>query len=57
MHNVILLYIQMRREFDAKIRKGGNSHVITIPAETFERFKLKVGEFLTVSIEIEDNKK
>lgn len=47
----------MKREFDAKIRKVGNSHIITIPSETIERFDLKVGIFITASIEIENDKK
>lgn len=43
----------MKREFDAKIRKVGNSHIITIPSDTIERFKLKTGIYVTASIEIE----
>ncbi|OYT41472.1 hypothetical protein B6U80_01340 [Candidatus Pacearchaeota archaeon ex4484_26] len=39
----------MKREFDRKIWKSGNSYVITIPAETVERFKLE-GKFITVAI-------
>ena len=43
----------MRREFDAKIRKVGNSHVVTIPALTVERFKLKENQFVTIIIDTE----
>ncbi|MBU2496733.1 MAG: hypothetical protein KJ767_01595 [Nanoarchaeota archaeon] len=43
----------MKREFDRKIWKSGNSYVITIPAETVERFKLE-GKYITVAISDED---
>ena len=50
----------MKRTFDGKIWKAGNSLVITIPPITLERFGLKSGDFLTVAItdeEIESNKR
>ncbi len=43
----------MKREFDRKIWKSGNSYVITIPVETVERYKLE-GKFITVAIK-DDN--
>lgn len=44
----------MKREFDGKIRKVGNSFVVTIPINTIERYKLLEGEFVTVLITDED---
>jgi antitoxin component of MazEF toxin-antitoxin module len=40
----------MKREFDGKIRKVGNSFVVTIPINTVERYGLKENEFITVLI-------
>ena len=40
----------MKREFDGKIRKVGNSFVVTIPINTIERYKLKQNKFITVLI-------
>ena len=40
----------MQREFDAQIRKVGNSFVVTIPSITIKRFKLKPCQFLTTTI-------
>ena len=40
----------MKREFDGKIRKVGNSFVVTIPINTVERYDLKENEFVTVLI-------
>ncbi len=40
----------MKREFDGKIRKVGNSFVVTIPINTIERYKLTEGEFVTVLV-------
>tara|TARA_Y100000310_G_C20411169_1_gene682054 strand:+ start:259 stop:408 length:150 start_codon:yes stop_codon:yes gene_type:complete len=47
----------IRREFDSKVRKVGNSYVVTIPANIVKRFKLKQGKFVTANIIIEDGKK
>ena len=41
----------MKREFDAKIRKVGNSYVVTVPSSTVKRFGLKEDRFLTVIID------
>jgi antitoxin component of MazEF toxin-antitoxin module len=40
----------MKREFDGKIRKVGNSFVVTIPINTIERYELKENKFITVLI-------
>lgn len=47
----------MKREFDAQIRKVGNSYVVTIPSKIIKRFKLKQGNFVTSSIETEENER
>lgn len=44
----------MKREFDRKIWKSGNSYVVTIPSETVERYKLDK-KFVTVSITDEEH--
>ena len=46
----------MERSFDAKLRRVGNSLVVTIPSSTIERYKLKENEFLTVTITDEEEK-
>ena len=43
-----------KREFDAQIRKVGNSYVVTVPSNIVKRFKLKKKKFLTVTIEDEE---
>jgi len=43
----------MKREFDAQIRKVGNSYIVTVPANIIKRYKLKQGRFITVAIEDE----
>ncbi len=47
----------IKRKFDAKLRKVGNSFVITIPRDTINRFKLKQGSFLTIDLNFSDLKK
>jgi hypothetical protein len=46
------VYIQciymIRREFDSKVRKVGNSYVITIPSHIVKKLKLKQGKSATV---------
>ena len=46
------MYIQciymIRREFDSKVRKVGNSYVITIPSHVVKKLKLKQGKSATV---------
>ena len=45
----------MKRDFDAKIRKVGNSHVVTVPSNIVKKYNLKQGKFLTVNIKHEQN--
>jgi antitoxin component of MazEF toxin-antitoxin module len=47
----------MNREFDAKIRKVGNSFVVTIPSSVVKRFKLKQDKFLTVAVSLGEEEK
>lgn len=47
----------MNREFDGKIRKVGNSYVVTIPMSIINRFKLKDGSFITVNVEFTEEEK
>jgi putative addiction module antidote len=44
------------RKFDGKLRKVGNSYVVTIPKDTVDRFELKEGDFLAIAIDPEDVK-
>ena len=44
----------MKREFDRKIWKTGNSYVVTIPSETVERYELN-GKFITVAVTDEED--
>jgi len=37
-------------KFDAKIRENGNSLIITIPAKTIEKLKLKKKDIIEVAI-------
>lgn len=43
----------VKRQFDAQIRKVGNSYVVTIPSKIIRRYKIKEKKFLTVTIEDE----
>ena len=45
------------RTFDVKLRKVGNSFVVTIPKETVDRFKLEEGDYLTINLHSEEIKK
>ncbi len=47
----------MKRKFDAKLWKTGNAVVITIPSSIVERFKLKKGEFVEITIEKDGKEK
>ena len=47
----------MKRKFDVKLRKVGNSFVVTIPVELVERFQVKEGDFLAVEIESNEIKR
>ena len=46
-----------RRKFDVKLRKVGNSYVVTIPKDTIDRFELKEGDFVAIELDTEDIKK
>ena len=46
-----------KRKFDVKLRKVGNSYVVTIPKDTIDRFELKEGDFLAVELDTEEIKK
>ncbi|MBI2507321.1 hypothetical protein HYV89_00015 [Candidatus Woesearchaeota archaeon] len=43
----------IRREFDAKLRRVGNSFVITVPSSIIKRFKLKPKRYITIALENE----
>ena len=47
----------MKRKFDVKLRKVGNSFVVTIPADFVERFQIKEGDFLAVELDSREIKK
>ncbi len=44
-------------QFDAKLRKNGNSLIITIPTETIEKLNLKLNDILEVGINKPEKKK
>jgi antitoxin component of MazEF toxin-antitoxin module len=49
----------LKRKFDVKLRKVGNSYVVTIPRETIDRFNIKEGEYMSIELDPEErgNKK
>ncbi|MFH1358348.1 MAG: AbrB/MazE/SpoVT family DNA-binding domain-containing protein [archaeon] len=47
----------VKRKFDAKLRKVGNSHVVTIPKDTLSRFNLNEGDFLALELDTNEIKK
>ena len=47
----------MKRKFDVKLRKVGNSYVVTIPKDTIDRFELTTGDFLGLTFDSKDIKK
>jgi len=47
----------MKRKFDAKLRKVGNSYIITIPKDSVDRFELEEGDFLALEIDFNETKK
>lgn len=47
----------MKRKFDAKLRKVGNSYVITIPKDTINRFKLNEGDFIALAFDSDEIKR
>lgn len=46
-----------KRKFDVKLRKVGNSYVITVPMDMVERFDLNEGDFIAIDIDTEEIKK
>lgn len=46
-----------KRKFDVKLRKVGNSFVVTVPMDTVERFDLKEGDFIAIDIDTEEIKR
>jgi len=47
----------MKRKFDVKLRKVGNSFVTTIPADFVDRFNVNEGDFLAVELDSKEIKK
>jgi putative addiction module antidote len=47
----------MKRKFDVKLRKVGNSYVVTIPKDTIDRFEIKEGDYLTINLDLDEAKK
>lgn len=45
------------RKFDVKLRKVGNSFVVTIPKDTIDRFSLEQGDYIAIDIDTNDIKK
>jgi len=46
-----------KRKFDAKLRKVGNSSVVTIPKDTVARFNLNEGDFLALELDTNEIKR
>ena len=46
-----------KRKFDAKLRKVGNSYVVTIPKDTLTRFGLQEGDYLAIDLDLNEIKK
>lgn len=46
-----------KRKFDVKLRKVGNSYVVTIPKDTIDRFELKEGDFVAIDLDTNEIKK
>jgi len=46
-----------KRKFDVKLRKVGNSYVVTIPKDTVDRFNLDEGDFLALELDTDEIKK
>jgi len=45
------------RKFDVKLRKVGNSYVVTIPKDSVDRFNLKEGDFIALTFDPNEIKK
>ena len=46
-----------KRKFDVKLRKVGNSYVVTIPKDTVDRFSLKQGDYIAMDFDSDEIKK
>jgi putative addiction module antidote len=46
-----------KRKFDVKLRKVGNSFVVTIPKDTIDRFELEEGDFVAIDLDTDEIKK
>jgi putative addiction module antidote len=46
-----------KRKFDVKLRKVGNSYVVTIPKDTIDRFNINEGDYVSIELETEKIKK
>jgi putative addiction module antidote len=46
-----------KRKFDSKLRKVGNSYVVTIPRDIIERFELDDGDYLAIDIDTDEIKR
>lgn len=46
-----------KRKFDVRLRKVGNSFVVTIPRETINRFKLEEGDYIAIDFDSKEIKK
>ena len=46
-----------KRKFDVKLRKVGNSYVVTIPKDTVNRFRLEEGDYLAINFDAEEIKR
>ena len=47
----------MKRKFDVRLRKVGNSYVVTIPKDEIDRFELDEGDFLAIESDFNEIKK
>ena len=45
------------RKFDVRLRKVGNSFVVTIPKDTIDRFDLDEGDFLAINLDTNEIRK
>lgn len=45
------------RKFDVRLRKVGNSYVVTIPKDTVDRFEIEEGDFIALSFDAGDIKR
>jgi len=46
-----------KRKFDVKIRKVGNSFIVTIPKDIIDRFELKQRDFIALTFDSNEIKK